>query len=243
MMQPMRSGDRKGLADAYRAVWFDAGDTLVTIPDTEKMFVSFLAERSIEVPEERIAQALNKAFTHIYYGHRPDRYEACTPESDRRYWVRFYEYVLEELNLSRGRNEGEIRAMCHELYELYISPRPYVLFEDVAPVLEHLSASGKRMAVVSNFAPTLLQILEDKGIARHFEAVVVSTLVGYEKPDPRIFRYALEVTGLDPSEVLYVGDHEVNDIWASAQVGIRSVRIKRYGYQQGTGIASLTELL
>lgn len=231
------------MISGYKAIWFDAGDTLVTIPQTEIMFASYLQKQSIVVQKERIVEALNKAFTDIYYGLKPDRYDLCTPESDRQYWVRFYEYVFDHLGLSAELDEPTARRMHQELYELYISPEHYILFDDVKPVLQRLADLGFRMAVVSNFAPTLNRILEDKGVADYFEAIFVSTLVGYEKPDPRIYQHALDVTGIQPSDILYIGDHETNDIWAPAQVGIRGLRIKRYDYQTGDGLTSLYELL
>ncbi|MNR61381.1 Phosphoglycolate phosphatase [compost metagenome] len=64
-----------------------------------------------------------------------------------------------------------------------------------------------------------------------------------EKPDPAIFRLALQMAGVEASEVLYVGDHETNDIWAPNQVGIDAVRIIRYPYHTGDGIRSLLELI
>lgn len=229
--------------DLFEAVWFDAGDTLITIPENQKLFAAYLADHSFSVSEERIIEALNDAFTNVYYGWKTDSYTACSPESDRAYWVGFYRYVLEKLGLWASLDEALALRMCHELYELYISPDHYILFDDVIPALEALQAKGFKMAVVSNFAPTLPDILAAKGVERFFDPIVVSTLAGYEKPDPRIFQHTLEITGLDPAKVLYIGDHETNDLWAPAQVGIQAIRIKRYDYQQGEGIRSLLELV
>jgi FMN phosphatase YigB (HAD superfamily) len=43
---------------------------------------------------------------------------------------------------------------------------------------------------------------------RFFTAIVISGEVGIRKPDPRIFHLALQRTGLQPEEVVYVGDTE-----------------------------------
>lgn len=226
-----------------KAIWFDAADTLVTIRNTEKLFARYLASRGIERSIEELKQALHAAFNDKYYSHKPDEFVACTPQSDREYWLRFYRYVLEKLDLWKELDEESRHTMCHELYELYISPEHYELFDDVLPVLKKLKTQGFELAVISNFAPTLPQIFDAMGVAEYFDPIIVSTLVGYEKPDPRIFTHALKVTGRDADEVLYVGDHEVNDVWAPAQAGIRAVRIKRYDYQSGSGMTSLEELL
>lgn len=227
----------------YKAIWFDAGDTLVTIRETEKMFAQYLASRALTRSIDEIKQALHAAFNEVYYRHNPDQFEACTPDSDRKFWLHFYRYVLEKLGMWQEVDEERAHKLCHELYELYIAPEYYELFDDVLPVLRQLQERGFHLAVISNFAPTLPQILQAKGVAQYFDPIIVSTLVGFEKPDPRIFTYALEITGYAADDVLYVGDHEVNDVWAPKQAGIHSIRIKRYDYQSGSGISSLHELL
>ena len=41
-----------------------------------------------------------------------------------------------------------------------------------------------------------------------FDTVVISGEVGVKKPDPAIFRIALDQTGLQPQDVAFVGDSE-----------------------------------
>jgi FMN phosphatase YigB (HAD superfamily) len=55
---------------------------------------------------------------------------------------------------------------------------------------------------------------------------VISDQVGIAKPDPRIFQITLEKTGLQPSEVVYVGD-SVEDIQGSQAAGIHTILIRR----------------
>jgi len=228
--------------DSYKAVWFDAADTLITIADSPRLFAAYLATHSLSVSEDRIRQALDDAFSNMYYNFKPQEYNACTPESDRNFWTAFYRYVLEKLEIWQVLKAQDQVRMCDELYELYHAPEHYIVFDDVLPTMEELRSAGYHMAVVSNFAPALPRILRAKGIADYVDPIVVSTLVGFEKPDPRIFQYALEQTGYAPEEVLYVGDHEINDVWAPGQVGIQAVRIKRYAGQRGAGITSLKDL-
>ena len=228
--------------DSYRAVWFDAADTLITINDSPRLFAAYLSAHSLIASEDRIRDALADAFRNMYYSRKPEKHAACTPETERQFWITFYRYVLEKLELSPMLDTQALDRICDGLYELYHSPEHYTVFDDVLPVMEKLRRSGYQLAVVSNFAPALPRILSDKGIAEYVNPIIVSTLVGFEKPDPRIFLYTLEQTGLKPEEVLYVGDHEINDIWAPGQVGIQAVRIKRYAGQRGEGITSLHEL-
>jgi putative hydrolase of the HAD superfamily len=227
----------------YKAIFFDAGDTLLTIPEARIIFSRFLARRSFPSEEERVGELLNEAFNLFYYGKQLNPEEVCSPESDRKFWMDLYRFILNRLGAEKHWTEDEIYRCCHELYDEFVNPRHYRLFEDVKVNLERFAGMGLRMGIVSNFAPTLRSILADKGILSYFAPVIVSTEVGLEKPNPAIFRLALQTVGLAASEVLYVGDHDDNDIWAPAQVGIDAVKIKRYDYHTGAGIHSLNELV
>jgi putative hydrolase of the HAD superfamily len=230
--------------DQYKAVFFDVGDTLLTIPAARIILREYLAGHELHRDEEAIGELFTESFRLFYYGKPLDAFEACSPESDRAFWMKLYRYILEKLGVQEERwTEEKIHECCHELYDLFTSPQHYALFEDVLECLEGMKQKGLRLGVISNFAPTLASILEDKGIREYFDPVIVSTEVGLEKPDPAIFTLALEKAGLSAHEVLYVGDHERNDIWAPAQIGMDAVRIKRYEYMTGDGIASLKELI
>jgi FMN phosphatase YigB (HAD superfamily) len=70
---------------------------------------------------------------------------------------------------------------------------------------------------VSNSDGRVAQALESAGLGEHFEVVVDSKLAGVEKPDPRIFRAALDRLGIEPAAALYVGDvYEVDVVGARA---------------------------
>lgn len=229
-------------ATRYKAVFFDAGDTLLTIPGARETMRRYLADNAFHRTEEEIGERFDAAFRLLYYNKPVLGNELCSPESDRAFWVNLYGHMLNELGAREQIEEELIHRWCHEMYDLFVSPEQYVLFEDVRDTLEALQARGYRMAIVSNFAPTLRGILRYMEIEPYFDPIIVSTEVGLEKPNPAIFRVALEQSGLSANEVLYVGDHDKNDIWAPGQVGIDAVKIKRYAYHTGEGIHSLREL-
>lgn len=229
--------------NAYKAIFFDVGDTLMTIPAARVIMQQFLASRSLHREEEQIGSLFTEAFRLFYYGKQLNPDEVCSPESDRVFWMKLYSYILERLGAHDEWTEDEVHRCCHELYDMFTKPEQYQLFDDVKSNLERLKQQGLRLGVISNFAPTLKEILANKGILSYFEPVIVSTEVGLEKPNPDIFRLALREAGLKAEEVLYVGDHDQNDIWAPQQAGIDAVKIKRYDYHSGEGIHSLSELV
>ena len=89
------------------------------------------------------------------------------------------------------------------------------------PVLERL-ARRYRLAIVSNFTGNLEPCLEELGLARLFVSVSDSTLVGWSKPDARIFAHALAALGAAPEVAWMVGDNVEADIRGAAVLGIRT---------------------
>jgi len=89
------------------------------------------------------------------------------------------------------------------------------------PVLERL-ARRYRLGVVSNFTGNLRPCLEELGLARFFTVLSDSTLVGWSKPDPRIFAHTLAALRVSPQHAWMVGDNFEADIRGAAGLGIRT---------------------
>lgn len=101
-------------------------------------------------------------------------------------------------------------------------------YDDAASTLEILSGRF-RLALVTNGAPDFQALkLERSGLRRFFDAVLISGAVGYGKPDPRIFQMAREqLGGVEPAEVLMVGDNPTRDVAGAHAAGIFAVLVDR----------------
>ena len=111
--------------------------------------------------------------------------------------------------------------------------------------LAGVRALGLRCAVVSNSDGRAERHLRDWGVIDELEFVVDSALVGVEKPDPRIFRIALDRLGLPAERVLYVGDVRCCDEVGSRAAGLHFVLIDptgRYGAPGGPHVARIGDL-
>ena len=84
------------------------------------------------------------------------------------------------------------------------------------------------LGLVSNFEPWLDEVLALQGIDGRFAAVAISGALGVAKPDPRIFKAALDEAGADPAATVHVGDQPANDVAAARAVGITPVLIDRF---------------
>lgn len=100
----------------------------------------------------------------------------------------------------------------------------------VDAALTRLRMAGFRLAVVSNSEGTVEAMLEEVGLRRHFETVLDSTVVGLVKPDPRIFKLALDRLGASPSETVMVGDSPSADVVGARGAGLRAALLDPYDF-------------
>src|SRR5207245_10000185 len=89
------------------------------------------------------------------------------------------------------------------------------------PVLDR-RAGRYRLGVVSNFTGNLRPGLEEMGLARLFAVTSDSAIVGWSKPDPRIFAHALAALQVAPQRAWMVGDNFEADIRGAAGLGMRT---------------------
>ena len=130
------------------------------------------------------------------------------------------------------------------MYRRFGEPDTWHVHKDVFPTLQQLRATGRRLAVISNWDERLRPLLNRLGLAHFFEQIIVSIDAGYTKPAPQIFRQALEVLGLEPNEILHVGDSENEDVAGPQALGIPALLLSRGSREHGNGrvIGALTEL-
>jgi putative hydrolase of the HAD superfamily len=100
-----------------------------------------------------------------------------------------------------------------------------------------------RLVLVTNGASCLQrEKLEASGLAGHFDAVVVSGDVGVGKPDPAVFRHALDLVGASPDDAVMIGDTLERDIDGAVAAGLRAVWINRFGAPARPGVTAITSL-
>ncbi len=104
------------------------------------------------------------------------------------------------------------------------------LYKDSLPALRGLQRAGARLGLISNLWPfPVRHIFEDTGLGQYFEHRIYSFATGFAKPDPEIFREAVELFHVAPEDCVMVGDNPVADIEGALAVGMRAALIDRSG--------------
>jgi len=200
-------------------VWFDVGYTLL-YKAREALFAEVLGESGIlrsydEI--DRAFHAIDKRFMREFPG--------MLGRSSREYMPLYIGLLCRYLDI-----RGDVVAILNAWIDAWLARGlEWQAYPSVEPTLAALKGMGIRLGVISNWDRSLKSILERCGLLGYFEIVVVSSEVGYEKPDERIFRSALDSARIAPSRCLYVGDNYYDDKVGALSVGMECFIINRFG--------------
>ena len=112
------------------------------------------------------------------------------------------------------------------------------IFPGVLEGLDTLRAAQLPLACVTNKAAQFtVPLLERLGIAHYFSQVISGDTLSQKKPDPAPLLYACRQFGIEPAEMLMIGD-SLNDAQAARAAGC-PVFCVNYGYNEGEDVRAL----
>lgn len=198
-----------------KAVLFDAGNTLIWLD--HPYVVQALREHGVETTMEALMAAEYDAkllFDQLARGGELD---------DRARGRMFFAEIFRRV----GVDEAQFPVLAQRLFARHEEKNLWGnVRERTVETLEELRRRGYRLGVISNADGRAGQALDAVGLREHFELIVDSGLVGFDKPDPRIFHHALEqMGGIAPHEAVYVGDIYEIDVQGARAAGMRAILI------------------
>jgi putative hydrolase of the HAD superfamily len=100
-----------------------------------------------------------------------------------------------------------------------------VLFPDVSASMARLKAAGLKLAVATNYGPSVRLRLEALGFGGLIDVWGLAPEIGTRKPEPVFFERVLGRLAVAPSEAVMVGDRQDNDIAPAKRCGLWAVRM------------------
>jgi HAD superfamily hydrolase (TIGR01509 family) len=209
--------------DRIETLFLDVGNTLVSIDFAwVKIELEALGEPVDPVRLERAEAAARPRLSR--------RLLRETEDDGQQLFTAYIEEVLGQLLLGGGALSARPEVLAAQLVPILRAPgQTQRLWSRVLPgipqALSRLAEAGFRLVVVSNSDGTVESGLRDRDLRRFFGPVVDSALVGYEKPDRRIFEHALRVSGAEPETTLHVGDLYDADVRGARAAGIHAALV------------------
>ena len=124
-----------------------------------------------------------------------------------------------------------LRNLAHEMGDefLQLTNKYFCLMPDAGRVVKYL-ASKYPLTIISNgFKEVQYYKFEHSGLAPYFTHRLISEEVGINKPQPEIFRIALERNGIAADEAVMIGDSYSSDIAGAKAAGIDQIWVKADG--------------
>jgi len=143
------------------------------------------------------------------------------------FFVFYLQTMLERLPKTSMKSVRDMDALLADLAPALKNSKTRRLWSMIMPgvpaALERLHSLGLQLVVVSNADGTVAALFEELGLRHLFEHIVDSGVVGFEKPDSRIFQHALNVSGGTPDRTLHVGDVYDVDVAGARAAGIHAL--------------------
>ena len=198
-----------------RAVLFDAVGTLID-PDPPVAEIYHREGRKLgtKYTVEEVAGRFRAAIKRHHQG------GATSEEFERNRWRRIVYDVIDDVDDSQ-------ELLLDALWQYFGSASSWRLYEDIAPAWQELTRRGYLLGIASNFDSRLRTICRDHPPLHECQHIFVSSEVGFPKPELSFYR-AVEVRlGLNPEQILLIGDEEAADVTGPIAAGWNAIWLRR----------------
>ncbi len=231
----------KKIRTKIKAVFFDAGGTLFRpYPSVGEIYAKSALVYGVQCDPELLEATFYAAWKKR--GGLASLGTETSEEKERMWWYS----LVQEVFAGHG-GVPEFDKFFHVLHRSFEDKELWEIFPEVHEVLRELRNRGVTLGIVSNWDLRLAKLLVNLNLHSNFDFFISSSLCGATKPDPKIFREALQLAKSKPEETIHVGDTYEEDVVGAKAVGIHPLLIDRT--QNGNSvpkklrISSLKEIL
>ena len=221
-----------------RVISFDCGETLFyEVEQDYVVFYKILKSLGYEFELAEVKRALDDARV-WWNGEKAKTGEVWTEVSR----IKLLQKMVSNLAIQ------DMASIARQLRGRWLLEAEFRAYEDAMPTLNELKEAGLNLIIISNVSSgkNLKTYLRKACIPNCFDAIVASGDVGYEKPNPEIFREASRILNIPASHILHVGDKYEEDYIGAHNAGLKALLLDRNGLykdKQCPKIATLKELI
>ena len=228
---------------AIRAIFFDLDDTLLDDTESSGHAAEVVAAELLgryDVDPADIAQAYLDAAIEFW--------ETLEPGSRKPPAGAIRPSIWRRALASRNIDDKDLAERLARRYDALRLER-VELFPETLPVLHQLHGRYKLAIITNGFAETHEQKIARLELARFFDTIILAGEIELIKPDPSVFRHAMQAANVGPGESVMVGDRFARDIVGAHAAGMRAIWVNVRGETVPAGarapeatIASIAEL-
>jgi putative hydrolase of the HAD superfamily len=215
-------------------VTLDAGGTLVhPHPSVGEVYGEVLGDHGFWVD----AAVLEERFRAIFSRQRVVARERVDDQIEKEFWRGIVQEALESVCPPE-----KLPEVFEDLFVAFASPERWRMEDDAIPAMRRLRSRGYELAILSNADSRFRHILTAKGFPELTSAIFISSEMGFEKPDVRIFRHVEEVFGHSPDQFVHIGDSPPHDAEGAISAGWHYFLVGENGFDGYLSIPRLSEL-
>jgi len=209
----------------YKAVFFDVGGTLLRVhPSVGEVYARYARAFGFTGSPGDVDAEFRRQWKAVGGIESLGRQSGLTIE--KAFWRDLVRRVFEHCG-----GLEDFAGYFEEIYEAFRRKEHWRVYEDVqeSDLLGKLKSRGVILGVISNWDSRLPETLRDIGLARYFDFILASTVVGSAKPDRKIFEEALRQSGVRREEACHIGDEPKTDIQGAKNAGLDAILVDREG--------------
>ena len=207
-------------------IFFDFYNTLVKFwPPLDQIQEAACSEFGLGASEEGIRRGY--AIADVYFNSENARKPlALRSDEERLEFFSVYEQmILENAGLSVSLD------LATKIWNMASSiPKDFMPFDDTIEALSDLRSEGFKLGLISNLRRDMANLTEKLGLSSLIDICITSADVGVEKPNPAIFKAALDSAKISADQAIHVGDQHKSDVLGAKGAGMHAILLDREGY-------------
>ncbi|KAH8387354.1 hypothetical protein KR093_006503 [Drosophila rubida] len=190
----------------FRLVTFDVTDTLIKLNDPIGQYVKTAAACGVgALDKTKMAACFGQQFKWMSKTHPNFGRSSSNATMNWQNWWR--QLVTQTFGcVDECIPPKKVAIIAEELLTVFRSSACWTPVEGAQQLVERMRLAGKCVGIISNFDPSVEQVLAAMGFGKQFDFILSSYEAGVMKPDPRIFQQAAKLANTPAQQALHIGN-------------------------------------
>ena len=172
---------------------------------------------------------------------------------NEKYWKLYREEKITKDELRYGRLKDAFVKINYDVEDdlidklaidyIEVLPKNNQLFDGTHEILEYLKPNYKLHIITNGFNEVQYKKINNSGLNSYFDKIITSEEAGVKKPNPLIFKYALDTINATAKETIVIGDNWEADVMGAINNGIDAIYFNYYKKSVAENIKSVHYLL
>ncbi|TMW49559.1 hypothetical protein DOY81_005347 [Sarcophaga bullata] len=210
----------------FRLVTFDITDTLLRFRRAPAVqYAKTAAKLGVQnIDQSRLEICFKQEFKHMATLH--PNFGCYTPNFT---WLDWWNDLVHNIFLCVDPtiDKEKLKELSNELLRIYRTNECWQHVSGAQELVQSVRKANKKVGVISNFDPSLVEVLKEMNIYDKFDFILTSYEAGHQKPDKSIFDQALDMYKFKPHEALHIGNMYNIDYLGARNAGWSSLLVTR----------------